>query len=136
MKQIFIYFCTFFINLTFAQDNNVTIHSSSSVSSQSRYEVIQSTLAAIWTFRLDRVCGQISQLVSTKNEGTAWQSMKIDGIPKCNFDGKNRYQLFTSGLAARHTFLINTETGKSWVLRTYTDNQAGEKSSAWFQFEE
>jgi hypothetical protein len=29
-----------------------------------------------------------------------------------------RYQLFTSGLAARHTFLIDTETGRTWVVVT------------------
>ena len=29
-----------------------------------------------------------------------------------------RFQLFTSGVAARYTFLIDTETGKTWVLVT------------------
>jgi len=136
MKQVIFLLFIFFTNLTFAQDQIVKIHSTSSVSTQSRYEVIQSTLAAIWTFRLDRVCGQVHQLVSTKNEGIAWQSMKIHSLPKCISDGKIKYQLFTSGLAARHTFLINTDTGKSWQIRSINKGNQDEETVEWFPFDD
>jgi len=118
---------------TFSQQRNVNIHSSTSVGAQARYEVIQSTLAAKWTFRVDRVCGQVSQLVSNDEEEVNWSSMVVFSLPKCLADGKNRYQVFTSGLAARHTFLINTETGTTWQVRSFEDKQ-GNENLAWFQF--
>lgn len=120
---------------TFAQYKDANIHSTTTVSNQSRYEIVQSTLAAKWTFRLDKVCGNIGQLVTTKTDGVAWESMLVFGLPKCQADGKHRYQLFTSGLAARHTYLMNTDTGKTWQIRTLTDNQ-GIESSAWFVFDD
>jgi hypothetical protein len=109
------------------------IHSSTSVSLQNRFEVVQSTLAAKWTFRVDRVCGQVSQLVSDENEELNWQPMLIRSLPKCVSDGKSRYQLFTSGLAARQTFLINTDSGDTWKIKSIT-NDKGSESTAWFKF--
>ena len=135
MKR-FILFTSFFLTQTvWSQSKEINIHSSTTLGSQSRYEIVQSTLAARWTFRLDKVCGNIGQLVTTKNDGVTWQSMLIVGLPKCQSDSKIRYQLFTSGLAARHTFLLNTENGKTWQIRTIKDNQDTE-SSAWFPFDE
>lgn len=122
-------------NPVFAQSKEVSIHASTTAGNQSRYEVVQSTLAARWTFRLDKVCGNIGQLVSTQSEGVTWEPMPVLGLPKCVADGKNRYQLFLSGLAARHTFLLNTESGKTWQIRSVKDNQ-GVDSSAWFLFDE
>ena len=40
-----------------AQDMPTSPHSSSTVSPSRKYEIIQSRLAARWTFRLDRMCG-------------------------------------------------------------------------------
>jgi hypothetical protein len=61
--------------------------------------------------------------------------MLVIGLPKCTPDGKVRYQLFTSGLAARHTFLMNTENGRTWQVRTSKDSK-GSEITAWFLFEE
>jgi len=133
-KIIFIVFLILSKSLL-AQNKDVNIHSSTTPGGQSRYEIIQSTLMVRFTFRLDKVCGNIGQLVTTKNEGIAWEPMIVFGLPKCQIDGKNRYQLFTSGLAVRHTYLLNTENGKTWQIRTVTDNQ-GIESSAWFLFAE
>lgn len=117
------------------QSRDISVHSATTSASQSRYEIVQSTLAARWTFRLDKVCGTVSQIASTPNEGVIWDLMLVSGLPRCNNDGKVRYQIFTSGLAARHTFLINTETGKSWQVRTSKDAR-GVEITAWFPFEE
>lgn len=87
----------------------------------SRFEIVQSELAARWTFRLDKRCGNVAQLTSTKNESVAWENMLVLGLPPCIPAGKMRFQIFTSGLAARHTFLIDTETGQSWVLVSSND---------------
>ncbi len=118
-----------------AQQTDIKIHATSTLGPQSRYEIVQSTLAARWTFRLDRVCGSVSQLVSTKNDGVAWEQMAISGLQKCLQDGKVRYQLFSSGIAARHTFLLNTENGRTWVV-TATKDSSGNDFLKWFPFEE
>jgi len=133
-KMIFVVFLMLSKSL-FAQSKDANIHASTTVGTQSRYEIIQSTLAARWTFRLDKVCGNIGQLVATKNDGVTWESMIIMGLPKCLSDGKIRYQLFTSGLSARHTYLLNTESGKTWQVRAIKDLQ-GNESNAWFLFDE
>lgn len=135
MKRLILLTSFFLTQTVWSQNKEINIHSSTTLGSQSRYEIVQSTLAARWTFRLDKVCGNIGQLVTSKNDGVTWQSMLVVGLPKCQSDSKIRYQLFTSGLAARHTFLLNTENGKTWQIRTIKDNQDTE-SSAWFPFDE
>jgi hypothetical protein len=61
--------------------------------------------------------------------------MMIFGLPKCDGAEKNRYQLFISGLTAKHTFLMNAETGKTWRLATIS-GQKGVEVTAWFEFED
>lgn len=121
--------------IVYGQDYKNNNHNSSTLSASARYEIVQSPLAAKWTFRLDRVCGNISQLVSTQKETTAWEPMAIYNMAKCNNDGKIRYQLFTSGLAARHTFLMNTESGKTWLLTTYKGKDDND-FNGWGSFDE
>jgi len=118
-----------------AQDYKAIIHNSSTISTGARYEIVQSSLAAKWTFRLDRVCGSVAQLLATEKETMTWETMVIYNNSKCNNDGKSRYQLFTSGLAARHTFLMNTDNGKTWVLTSYTDKDNND-FNGWAPFEE
>ena len=59
----------------FAQNKEPNIHSSTTLGSQSRFEIVQSTLAAKWTFRVDKSCGYVTQMVVTKDDGLAWQPM-------------------------------------------------------------
>lgn len=92
----------------------------------SRFEVVQSELAARWTFRLDKKCGHVGQLVSTEGSGVAWQEMQVLGLPTCPATSGLHYQIFTSGLAARHTFLIDTISGRSWILAQTGDNAVWE----------
>ena len=103
---------------------------SSAISPNDRYQMVQSELAAKWTFRLDRFCGAVSQLVSTSDGGDAWQPMIVRGLPSCVNDGRSHYQVFTSGLAAKHTMLMNTATGRTWVLV-----QADNGEALWGEFE-
>lgn len=81
-----------------------------------RYEIVQSQLAARWTFRLDRYTGRIAQLVKTADDSSAWEEMTVYVLPTIASPSKPRFQLFTSGLAVRHTYLIDTDTGKTWIL--------------------
>ena len=84
--------------------------------SASRYEIIQSELAARNTFRVDKFCGAVAELVVDEAGINHWQNMPIETQPACQNDGHPHYQLFTSGLAARFTFLMNTSTGRTWQL--------------------
>lgn len=133
--KIFFAFISIFFSLSSLADSKNAIHISSSLGSQARFEIIQSTLAARWTFRLDRVCGNISQIVIAQSENMTFERMLVFGLPKCVPDGKIRYQIFTSGLAARHTYLLNTDTGKAWQIQSNKDKD-GNEFFAWVPFDE
>lgn len=121
----------FFISISCLSAESAVIHMMTNASSSARYEIIASTLVARNTFRLDRFCGEISQLVRTQGDELTWQGMWIAGLPKCPTDSKPRYQLFTSGMAVRNTFLMNTDTGKTWQIMTFKDKD-GNEDSGWF----
>jgi hypothetical protein len=131
MKKILIIIFAILSPNVYSQPKDVNVHNSTALSSQAKYEIVQSSLAARFTFRVDKVCGNISQLVLNKNDDLFWESMSIVKLPSCNNDGKIRYQLFLSGIAARHTFLMNTDNGKTWQIRSFTNN-SGNEDSAWF----
>lgn len=81
-----------------------------------RYEVVQSELVARWTFRLDRYCGSVAQLVESKTGGFAWEDMLVEGLPQCAASPRARFMIFTSGLLVRVTLLFDTSTGRAWYL--------------------
>jgi hypothetical protein len=94
------------------------IHQHTVAPSNARFEIVQSELAAKWTFRLDRVTGHVAQLVHTKDDEPAWEEMRVIGIPYIPSPTRPRFQIFTSGVAARHTFMIDTDEVKTWVIVT------------------
>jgi hypothetical protein len=83
-----------------------------------RYEVVQSTIAVKATFRLDRYTGRVWELVRTNKDQNTWQQTRVYDLPQMPGANRPRFQLFTSGIAIRHTFLIDADTGKTWVLVT------------------
>jgi len=103
-------------SIVYAQQESTPPHSATTIPPSARFEIIQSHLAAKWTFRLDRVCGHVVQLIGVIGEDVKWEEMIVVGLPKCSEDGKARYQAFSSSLAAKHTFLMNLDTGKTWRL--------------------
>jgi hypothetical protein len=92
------------------------IHQQTTPPSNARFEIVQSELAAKWTFRLDRFTGHVAQLVHTKDNDNTWEDMRIIGLEPVRPSTQARFQLFTSGIAAQHTFMIDTDTGNTWVL--------------------
>lgn len=94
-----------------------------------RFEVISSPLAVKWTFRLDRVTGRVTQLVATRDGDAKWEEMTVVGLPTLAENGRDRFQIFTSGLAVKWTFLIDTATGKTWQLQEV--GAAGKPQQAW-----
>jgi len=99
-------------------DVNIKSPQQTSAPINARYEILQSTLAAKFTFKLDRFTGRIWELVQTKNNEYTWQETEVYNRPATQSTPKPRFQLFTSGIAARYTFLLDGETGKTWVLVT------------------
>jgi len=95
----------------------------SSVPDSSRFEIIQSELAAKITLKIDKYTGNIFQLV-TSNKGLSWQLIPAEKHSKDTKKvNKANYQLFTSGLAIKMTYLLNINTGATWVLSE--DNKIG-----------
>jgi hypothetical protein len=115
------------------------VHQRTTAPSNARFEIVQSELAAKWTFQLDRFTGQVWQLVKTKEDDDAWHNLKVIGLPQIAAPARARFQIFASGIAAKFTFLLDTETGKTWVLttRTYKDSDgADQEEHVWQQFVE
>ena len=104
------------LGLTLRAQEPSDIHQHTVAPSNARFEIVQSELAAKWTFRLDRFTGHVAQLTHNKDDDNVWEEMRVIGIPYVATPTRPRFQIFTSGLAARHTFLIDTDTGKTWVI--------------------
>lgn len=99
-----------------AARGEVNLHQSTAADPESRYEIVQSQLAARWTFRLDRYTGEVAQLLLNTEKQNSWEKVPVKDLPKIKNATRPRFQIFTSGLAARHTFLLDTTTGKTWTL--------------------
>lgn len=104
------------VNIAFASDT--ATHQTTTLPPGARYEIVQSPLAAKFTFRLDRYTGQVYQLVKTQDGDLTWQVMLIEeqyDVPNPN---RPRFVIFSSGLAVRYTFLMDSDTGQTWVLES------------------
>ena len=126
-------------NVAAAQPNISDVHQTTTPPADARFEIVQSQLAAKWTFRLDRYTGRVHQLVKTQDGEMAWETMMVEGMTEFSKANKPRFIIFTSGLASRHTFLMDAETGKTWVLRTTTYPGLGEdpfEITGWWPFEQ
>jgi hypothetical protein len=113
-----------------AQQDPTPIHSSTTVPANSRYEIVQSTLAARWLFKLDRQTGVVYQIVRTKDDDNVWEQMEVRGLPLAPAVGVH-YELFLSGLAAKFMFLMNLDTGQTWQLQSSTDAATKEEDFVW-----
>lgn len=95
----------------------------SSAPETSRYQIVQSELAAKITLKIDKYTGRVFQLVQG-SKGLSWQLIVAEkhSEDKATPDKVN-YQVFTSGLAVRMTYLLNVNTGATWQLSE--DNEIG-----------
>ena len=81
-----------------------------------RFQIVQSEMTAKGTFKLDRFTGRVWQLLGTP-EGNIWSAMVVQGIGVKGVESTApRYQLFTSGLAYKFTYLLDTLNGTYWEL--------------------
>lgn len=92
-------------------------HQTSTIPSTSRYEIVQSELGARVTLKVDKYLGQTYLLVEDSNERLRWQLIEAEKQPNDTYTlGKVNYQVFTSGLGMRFTFLLNVNSGITWQL--------------------
>lgn len=100
------------------------------VPSDARFTLIQSEVGSKWTFKLDRLTGVVYQLTMPENENNRWERMRIEGLPKIDNPIRPRFILFTSAIGPRWTFLMDTSTGRTWILVAYDDHtSAGETTT-------
>jgi hypothetical protein len=103
------------------EDITSNIHRDNSLLNASyrpRYSIIQSTLAAKGTYKLDSYTGDVYQMVLAAGGRETWQklSRQPHSTPDTQFDNTNNYILFLSPLAMRFTYLMNVNTGATWQL--------------------
>ena len=106
--------CLLTLNATVLAQEKYTSHRQTAPPPNARFEIIQSAIVARLTFRLDKFTGNVAQLVSTDDNGLTWEPMSVLGLPAITSPSRPRFQIFTSGIAARFGFLI--DTGKTWQV--------------------
>ena len=110
-KALLLFFALFLSICIFGQEHQAVV----TKMDNARFEVIQSPIARRYTFFLDKVEGKVYQLVQTPIGGDSWEEMTI--YPKDNLTyTEPTYQIFIGSFAAADMFLINTKTGRTWVL--------------------
>lgn len=85
---------------------------------QPRFSIIQSTLAAKGTYKLDSYTGDIYQMVLSSSGDETWQKLRRQphSTPDTQNDNATNYTLFLSTLAMKFTYLMNVNTGATWQL--------------------
>ena len=86
----------------------------SSAPNTARYEIVQSELGARITLKIDKYLGIVYLLVE-RDTRLFWQVMHIQNKDAATLDKVN-YQIFTSGIGIRFSFLLNVNTGATWQL--------------------
>jgi hypothetical protein len=99
-------------------------HVQSAAPADARYEIVQSHLAATFTFKLDKYAGRVWELVHDAQGKLNWQVLPVLEGPKITNPAGVRFQIFTSGLAGQFTFLLDMTTGRAWLLTTFKDGNA------------
>lgn len=97
-----------------------------------RYEIIQSPIARRYTLKLDKYSGNVWQYVNGLDDKPTWQSiprvLNMFGtlmpysITDKDLPKEIKYQIFMSGTMLRDLFLLNIETGQTWVLTNSSDD--------------
>ena len=97
-----------------------------------RYEIIQSPLARKYTFKLDKYTGNVWQYVMSVDNNVTWQfvpratddwgTLIPYSITDEEISNTVRYQLYIGGIAVRDMFLLDIETGQTWVLTNSSDD--------------
>nr|WP_199001864.1 hypothetical protein [Flavobacterium sp. ASV13] len=81
------------------------------------WEFFMSDVAAKYTFKVDKFTGDVYQFVQKEDKTYTWQFIEKETSNRdiVKQDSIN-YQLFSSGLGIRFTFLLNINSGLTWQL--------------------
>jgi hypothetical protein len=96
-----------------------------------RFEIIQTNSNIRATLKLDKYTGTVYELVRNKDlvrardEEFAWSVTKRLQHPQDKTDSLSvvNYQITTSAVGVRYTFLININTGATWKLSADPDKE-------------
>ena len=107
-----------------AQEVERLIPQHSTVPEEARYEIVQSPRAARYTFLVDKERGLVSRLVIAGDSVVAWAPIPRTSHPSGSPEhaGRVNYELYTSGVAAIYTFLVNLNSGATWRLAAGRDD--------------
>ena len=99
-------------------------HQFSSTPETSRYEIVQSERGARYTFKIDKYTGEVFQMAEKKNKDLTWELIILfENIrQEIAITDKVNYQVFISGIGARHIYLLHVDTGKTWQLAEDTES--------------
>ena len=81
------------------------------------------SMALALLFKLDRFNGTVWQSVMDTEGTTGWEELPVEVRSPKN-DATPHYQIFMSSHVARHSFLLDTATGKTWVYVAQTEGPA------------
>lgn len=141
MRYIFaILFCatSLFVDASGASGQEIATAASQLAVSQktgapanARFEIIQTNANIRTTLKLDKHTGTVYELIKNKDlvrakdEEYAWAIIKRLSHPLDKTESANEvnYQITTSPVGVRYTFLINIHTGASWKLAPDPDRE-------------
>lgn len=81
------------------------------------YEVVQSTITARDTYRINKSTGEVWILTGKPDGAFTWQA-----IPRATTIA-GPFSLSLSPLVAKGTFLVNERTGATWILMSDADGK-------------
>ncbi len=116
-----------------AQSDAARTGASTTLPVNARYQIVQSPLTLRDTFRLDRVTGRVHRMVEREGAGLVWVEMVVVERPNLAASGPPRFTLFLSGISGRSSYLLDTQTGRTWApaLLAPKGRPADESELAW-----
>lgn len=117
---------------TCAQDATSAL-TTTSISNDARFEIIQTPWDKAVTFRIDKYRGVIDRLATcTKDDSygsnKCWKEMIVVDLPKPNAIARAHFQIVINA-PAKNIFLLDTDTGTSWQFGL-------DPTEKWFPFVE
>ncbi|RPE08676.1 hypothetical protein EGT74_16700 [Chitinophaga lutea] len=99
----------------YSQERHQAVKSSTS---GGRYEIVQSEISSIYTFRLDKYVGKVEIIVTLPNEPkTVFVEIPVNHSEENNtVPDKINYQLWLGGGTLSDCYLLNIHTGTTWEL--------------------
>lgn len=115
MKKLSFTICLIIFQFSaFAQENNSNQTTSLC---GGHWEFFMSDVAVKYTFKVDKFTGNVYQFVQRADNTYTWQLIEREtSITDIQKQDSINYQLFSSGLGIRYTFLLNTNSGLTWKL--------------------